>query len=137
MAYYREVKYPGQYEGIEDFVKENPQYDFMMEVNNLQLNKELLRKDLKPAIEFRDKKKCKLYCGEFGVIALADLESRIRWHEDYVGLLEEYDIGGAVWNYKDMDFEIYNSEGIPISKELINILTRKKYNLILILCRLL
>lgn len=28
----------------------------MMEVNNLQLNKELLRKDLKPAIEFRDKK---------------------------------------------------------------------------------
>jgi endoglucanase len=130
LVYNREVMYPGQYEGIEDFVKENPKFDFMMEVNNLKLNKELLRKDLKPAIEFRDKKKCKLYCGEFGVIALADLESRIRWHEDYVGLLEEYDIGGAVWNYKDMDFEIFNSEGNPVSKELINILTRKKYNLI-------
>jgi len=37
---------------------------------------------------------------EFGVIAIADLESRIKWHEDYISLLEEYDIGGAVWNYK-------------------------------------
>jgi len=87
-------------------VKNNPKYSFMMELNNLKLNKELLRKDLKPAIEFREKKKCKLYCGEFGVIAIADLESRIKWHEDYISLLEEYDIGGAVWNYKKMDFEI-------------------------------
>jgi len=63
MAYNRTVKYPGQYEGIEEFVKNNPKYSFMMELNNLKLNKELLRKDLKPAIEFREKKKCKLYCG--------------------------------------------------------------------------
>jgi len=47
MAYNRTVKYPGQYEGIEEFVKNNPKYSFMMELNNLKLNKELLRKDLK------------------------------------------------------------------------------------------
>jgi len=107
-------------------VKNNPKYSFMMELNNLKLNKELLRKDLKPAIEFREKKKCKLYCGEFGVIAIADLESRIKWHEDYISLLEEYDIGGAVWNYKKMDFEIYNEDRKPVSQELVNILARRK-----------
>jgi len=40
MAYNRTVKYPGQYEGIEEFVKNNPKYSFMMELNNLKLNKE-------------------------------------------------------------------------------------------------
>jgi len=56
---------------------------------------------------------------EFGVIAIADLESRIKWHEDYISLLEEYDIGGAVWNYKKMDFEIYNEDRKPVSQELV------------------
>ncbi len=125
-AYNRAVKYPGQYEGIEAFVKKNPSFDFMMEVNNLKLNKELLLKDLQSAIDFKDKKACPLYCGEFGVIALADLDSRVRWHKDYVELLEAYDIGGAVWSYKEMDFEIYNKNRKPLSNELIDILTRKK-----------
>ena len=57
---------------------------------------------------------------------LCDLESRINWHKDFIELLEEYDIGGAVWSYKEMDFEIYKSDGKPVSKELIDILTRKK-----------
>jgi len=35
----------------------------MMELNNLKLNKELLRKDLKPAIEFREKKNANYIAG--------------------------------------------------------------------------
>lgn len=125
-AYNREVKYPGQYEGIEDFVKENPEFHFMMDVNNLKLNKQQLLKDLQSALDFKKKKGCPLYCGEYGVIALADLESRVRWHKDYVELLEDYDIGGAVWSYKEMDFEIYDNSRKPLSNDLIHILTRAK-----------
>lgn len=122
-AYNKTVVYPGQYEGIEEFVRNNPKHEYMLEVKNLQLNKELLRKDLQEAIAFKKSKQCQLYCGEFGVISLADLESRVRWHEDYVSLLKEYDIGGAVWSYKEMDFEIYDNMRNPLSKKMIQALT--------------
>lgn len=124
-AFNRSVVYPGQYEGIEAFVKENKDFEFMMAVNNLKLNKELLRKDLQTAVAFKEEKRCPLYCGEFGAISLADLDSRIRWHKDYVELLAEYGIGGAVWSYKEMDFEIYDNDKKPLSNELVNVLTRK------------
>jgi len=123
MAYNQTVEYPGEYKGIEEFVSNNPEYDYMLNLKNLKLDKELLRRDLKPALNFQKEKNCTLYCGEFGAIALADLDSRVRWHKDYVSLLKEYNIGGAVWNYKEMDFEIYDPSGNPLSEELIQNLT--------------
>lgn len=123
--YNRSVSYPGQYEGIEAFVNEHKEFEFMMAFNNLDLNKELLKKDLQSAIAFREQKNCQLYCGEFGVITHADLESRVRWHKDFVELLSAYEIGGAVWSYKEMNFAVYNNDQTPIFSPLIDILTRK------------
>lgn len=125
MAYNRNVVYPGEYEGIDEFVQENPDSAYMLDLKGVKLNKELLRKDLAGALAFRDQKNCQLYCGEFGVIALADLDSRVRWHKDYIALLKEYNIGGAVWSYKEMDFELYNNDGTPLSEDMIKSLTWK------------
>jgi len=63
MAYNRTVKYPGQYEGIEEFVKNNPKYSFMMELNNLKLNKELLRKDLNQQLSSGKRKNANYIAG--------------------------------------------------------------------------
>lgn len=125
MDYNTNVVYPGSYPGIEAFVNANPEYAYMMALKDQTLNKELLRRDLQGALEFREShKNCQLYCGEFGVIGLADLPSRERWHEDFMSLLEEYDIGGAVWSYKEMDFELYHNDGEPLSTSLIKTLVR-------------
>lgn len=55
---------------------------------------------LSPAKEFRKKypDKC-IWCGEFGTIRHADLNSRQNWMRDVISILKEDDIPYCVWNY--------------------------------------
>ena len=64
------------------------------------LDRARIEASLKPALEFRERTGRPLYCGEFGVIAHAPIESQKRWARDTVDLLEQYDIGWANWDYK-------------------------------------
>lgn len=57
-----------------------------------------------PAIEKAKKDGVALYCGEYGVIDLADNEDKIRWLEDIHTVFRKYGIGRALWNYKEKDF---------------------------------
>lgn len=45
-----------------------------------------------------------LYCGEFGVIALADPNDALVWFADITAIFKKYGIGYAMWNYKNKDF---------------------------------
>lgn len=45
-----------------------------------------------------------LYCGEFGVIALADKSDALVWFSDITYVFKQYGIGYAMWNYKNKDF---------------------------------
>lgn len=57
-----------------------------------------------PAIEKAEKDNVPLYCGEYGVIELAEPESRLRWMSDIHKAFRKYGIGHALWNYKEKDF---------------------------------
>ncbi len=57
-----------------------------------------------PAVETAKKENVCLYCGEYGVIDLADTESAKRWFKDIHSVFDKYQIGHAVWNYKEKDF---------------------------------
>jgi aryl-phospho-beta-D-glucosidase BglC (GH1 family) len=57
-----------------------------------------------PAVETAKRENVCLYCGEYGVIDLADPESAKRWFADIHSVFEKYGIGHAVWNYKEKDF---------------------------------
>lgn len=57
-----------------------------------------------PAIEHANKYNVPLYCGEYGVIDLADNEDKIRWLSDIHAAFKKYGIGRALWNYKEKDF---------------------------------
>ena len=61
---------------------------------------------LKNTLDFAKKNNIKLYCGEYGVINLADVNAKIRWLSDIHKILEKYDIGRALWSYKEMDYGI-------------------------------
>lgn len=69
------------------------------------------------AIEAAERNNVMLYCGEYGVIDLADAESRDRWYRDIETVLEKHGIGRAAWNYKKMNFGIFDDKPEEVAKE--------------------
>mgnify|MGYP000031329703 CR=1 FL=1 len=54
----------------------------------------------RPALDIAEERDIPLYCGEYGVIDLADNDSKIRWAADICAVFDKYGIGRAYWNYK-------------------------------------
>ena len=67
----------------------------------------------KPALEVARERDIPLYCGEYGVIDLADREDAVRWLSDIHDTFEKYAIGRALWNYKEKDFGIAGEDARP------------------------
>ena len=66
-----------------------------------------------PALRVSKERDTPLYCGEYGVIDLADREDAVRWLSDIHDVFEEYAIGRALWNYKEKDFGIAGEDARP------------------------
>ena len=66
-----------------------------------------------PAIKVSEERDIPLYCGEYGVIDLANREDAVRWLSDIHDTFEKYAIGRALWNYKEKDFGIAGEEARP------------------------
>lgn len=62
------------------------------------------------AIQIAEERGVMLYCGEYGVIELADPESAVNWYRDIHSVLEKYGIGRSLWCYKGKDFGL--SDGL-------------------------
>jgi endoglucanase len=105
-------------------ITESPQAKQFLSMTTPYLDKELIRKLLKPALDFMNQTGKPLYCGEYGAIDHAPLKSRINWHKDFSALMNEYNIARACWTYKHMNFPIFDANGEPISEELINAITK-------------
>ena len=73
----------------------------------------------KPALEKSKQDDIPLYCGEYGVIDLADNHGKIRWLKDIHTVFEKYGIGNALWNYKEKDFGLVNEQFADIKDEFI------------------
>lgn len=125
MKYNQELEYPGEYIGVEGFVSRYPEYEDMYGLKKIGINKGAIATAIAPAIEFITEHDVPLYCGEYGTIALAPMQSRINWHRDVMSILDEHRIGSGCWSYKEMDFELIDSDRKPLSLELISILARK------------
>ena len=74
-------------------------------------------------MEFAARTGHSLYCGEYGAIDCAPMESRINWYRDFVGLLDEYHFGRAAWSYKAMDFGLVDRHGRVVNEELVKIVS--------------
>lgn len=58
------------------------------------------------AVESAEKMGTQLYCGEYGVIELADREEALKWYKAIHAAFKYYSIGHAAWCYKAMDFDL-------------------------------
>ena len=61
---------------------------------------------LKEAVAVAEERNVPLYCGEYGVIDRADKKDAAEWFHDFHAVMDKYSVGRAVWNYKEMDFEV-------------------------------
>lgn len=105
------VEYPGIYPEINSFGADM--------IGNF-MDRGLLKDFLLPALDFMKNTGKSVYCGEFGVIDQAPIETRINWTRDMVSIFNKFNIGWALWTYKAMDFGLVDLEGNVISKELID-----------------
>ena len=89
------------------------------------MDKDYLRRYLQPAIRFADERKVRLYCGEYGVIDKAPMESNLAWHKDFSELMKEYGIGRAVWSYKLMSFPVVDRNSTVREERLVKIVSAR------------
>ena len=74
------------------------------------------------AIEIAEARNVALYCGEYGVIDLADPKDALKWYRCIHEVFEKHNIGRAVWSYKEMDFGIVDKHYDEVRKELLELL---------------
>jgi hypothetical protein len=117
--------YPGEVAGLDILAKHYPWEAGQYKTKSLTLDKAALRLALEPAIEFMKRTGKRLYCGEYGAIDNADLQSRINWLNDMAELFNEYNISRACWTYKSMNFTTVDREtGEPVSEELVRAIVK-------------
>ncbi|NLL73902.1 MAG: glycoside hydrolase family 5 protein [Clostridiales bacterium] len=119
-----EVTYPSGEELYKKYLAKSDEFRKRY-VYGKTTDKQYLKKLLKPALDFAKERNVTLYCGEYGVIDLAPMDSNLRWHEDLCEVLREYGIGRAVWSYKLMDFPMTDKDSKVCNKALIEIVSKK------------
>lgn len=70
------------------------------------------------AVEIAEERNVSLYCGEYGVINLADLNSTLEWYKNINSAFEKFGIGRCAWCYKSLDFGLTDEHTKPILKDL-------------------
>lgn len=76
----------------------------------------------KAALEAASKNDAPLYCGEYGVIDLADNPSKIRWLKDIHAAFAKFSIGHALWNYKEKDFGLVDERFSEVKDDFIAVI---------------
>ena len=88
------------------------------EKNLTSIGPEFFEVLFEPAIKTAEERNIPLYCGEYGVIDLADNTSKINWVTDICSVFDKYGIGRAYWNYKEKDYGIVNIPDHDVQKKL-------------------
>ncbi len=88
------------------------------------MGKEFLAEMVGEAVEAAKNAGVRLYCGEFGVIDRAPVEDTLNWFRDIFAVFKDYDIHGAVWSYKEMDFGAIDEHYEPIADEMFKLMTK-------------
>ena len=123
-AYDQEVQYPGEYPNLAAFLEEHPEYaDGYEAFVGTTLDANSISRELQPALDFVEETGKSLYCGEYGVIDDAPIESRINWYRDVVDVLNANGIGRACWSYKEMNFGLVDRNGDVVSDEIVRIVS--------------
>lgn len=117
--------YPSPMQPYKDYVEQeerseaHPRYDDDLYARLDVMDKQFVHAFLRPAREFIEARDVPLYCGEYGVIDVADAQSRANWTRDVAEFCLQNGIGRAMWSYRGMGFTMVDHEGKAIDGELV------------------
>ena len=74
------------------------------------------------AIEKANSHNTPLYCGEYGVIEIAQPEDIVKWVKTINAVLDRHGIARALWSYKQMDFGTTDARLDAVREELLKYL---------------
>lgn len=74
------------------------------------------------ALRVAEERNVPLYCGEYGVIDLADPEEALKWYECISSVFDKYQIGRAAWSYKEMDFGLIEAHYDDVRERILKLL---------------
>ena len=77
---------------------------------------------LAEAVRIAEARNTALYCGEYGVIDLAEPEDTLDWYRMVCTCFDRLGIGRAAWSFREMDFGLIDPHADSIRKELIRVL---------------
>lgn len=83
------------------------------------LSEEYFERHFGGAVSIAEERNVLLYCGEYGVIDLADPDDTLAWYGMIGKAFDKYKIGRAAWNYKEKDFGLIDDHMKPALDELI------------------
>jgi len=90
-----------------------------------KMDAQYLREFMQPAVDFINEHDKLMYCGEYGAIDYADIQSRINYTNDVADFLIEHGIGRAAWSYKGMNFTHIDENRKAVDGELIKAASKK------------
>jgi len=119
-----QIPYPCPMDEYNTAIKENTknitmQFSPPEIVAGRDIDKEYLRELFAPAIDFIKETGLPLYNGEYGVIDVVDMQSRVNYVNDIAELCIEYGIGRAMWNYKELNFRFVDKDRNIVSDNLV------------------
>lgn len=105
------LEYPGT---VENYASKHKQLklntiDLISCSNTLTVGVEFFDELFYKASKIAEERNVPLYCGEYGVINLADEESTIEWYKAINTSFEKYGISRAAWCYKKLDFGLIDN----------------------------
>ncbi len=89
---------------------------------NKSLDETYFDKYFSEAVRIAEERDVPLYCGEYGVIDLAEAEEALKWYQFINASFVKHKIGRACWNYKGKDFGLIDDHMKPVIDRLIKYL---------------
>lgn len=113
----RIVHYPDDISSFTEYLEAHPKWKTKYALTGKEKRNDhaLMEKLLSSAFRFQQETGRELYCGEYGVIATAPSKDSRAWITDLRKLFDEHRIGHALWNYKYLDFGLFDMNGRPAS----------------------
>jgi endoglucanase len=94
------VTYPGRLVPENQLLAQPAELQRAMSSKNMVFDRSTTVQMLAKPLEVSRRLNLPLYCGEWGCIDRAPMDSRVRWYRDVCEVLEENYIGWATWDYK-------------------------------------
>ena len=96
--------------------------DFRQGFDEAGVDDEFFDRCFAPAVETAAARGTALYCGEYGVINLANPEDTLRWYRRIHEAFQRYGIARCAWSYKEMDFGLADAHYDGVREKLVKLL---------------